>query len=95
MQKYDFTYKAIADQIRRQIIIFLKERDLSAGEIASKFKISKPSISHHLNILKQSGLITNNKQGKNIIYSLNQKILREFIEDITERYNSRDKNGKK
>lgn len=95
MQKYDFTYKAIADQTRRQIIVFLKEGDLSAGKIASKFKISKPSVSHHLNILKQSGLITNNKQGKNIIYSLNQKILREFIEDITERYNAEDKNGKK
>lgn len=95
MRKYDFTYKAIADQTRRQIIVFLKEGDLSAGEIASKFKISKPSVSHHLNILKQSGLITNNKQGKNIIYSLNQKILREFIEDITERYNAEDKNGKK
>lgn len=55
-------FKALADPTRRKILDLLKERDLTAGEIASHFNMSKPSISQHLNILKQSNLVKNRKR---------------------------------
>jgi DNA-binding CsgD family transcriptional regulator len=54
------TFKALADPTRRKILKLLRERDMTAGEIAEQFNISKPSISHHLNILKQSRLVIDN-----------------------------------
>ncbi len=72
------TFKAISDPTRRKILRLLRERDLTAGEIANYFNISKPSISHHLNILKKSGLIMGDKQGQNIYYSLNTTALQEI-----------------
>ena len=61
-------FKALNDETRRRIIELLKEQDMDAGEIAEKFKISKPSISHHLDILKRADLITSEKRGQHIIY---------------------------
>jgi ArsR family transcriptional regulator len=58
----------------------LREAVLNAGEIAEAFPISKPSISHHLNVLKQAGLVLNEKKGQNIIYSLNTTIFQEIIQ---------------
>lgn len=73
------TLKALADPTRRDIIKLLKERDMTAGEIAEHFTISKPSVSHHLNILKQAGLILDERKGQNIIYSLNTSVMEELI----------------
>lgn len=72
-------FKALNDETRRKIIELLKEKDLDAGEIAEKFEISKPSISHHLDILKRADLITSEKKGQHIIYSLNTSILEDLI----------------
>ena len=55
-------FKALNDETRRKIIELLKEKDMDAGEIAEKFKISKPSISHHLDLLKRADLITSEKK---------------------------------
>lgn len=52
---------------------------MTAGEIAEKFDISKPSLSHHLNILKQAELVQTERQGQNIIYSLNTTAFQELI----------------
>jgi len=57
----------------------LKERDMNAGEIAEKFNISKPSISHHLDILKRADLITSEKKGQFVEYSLNTTILEDLM----------------
>ncbi|RUS43101.1 autorepressor SdpR family transcription factor [Cohnella sp. AR92] len=73
------TFKALSDPTRRQIIQLLKERDLSAGEIAEQFSISKPSISHHLSILKNAKLIDDERQGQSIIYSLNMTVFQETL----------------
>ena len=72
-------FKALNDETRRQIVELLKERDMNAGEIADKFNISKPSISHHLDILKRADLITNEKKGQFVEYSLNTSILEDLI----------------
>ncbi|AND11120.1 transcriptional regulator [Bacillus thuringiensis serovar galleriae] len=72
-------FKALADPTRRNILDLLKERDLTSGEIASHFNMSKPSISQHLNILKQSNLVKNRKEGKYIFYSLNTTVVQDIL----------------
>jgi ArsR family transcriptional regulator, arsenate/arsenite/antimonite-responsive transcriptional repressor len=72
-------FKALNDQTRRDIVELLKKGDLTAGEIADHFDISKPSISHHLDLLKQAGIVSSVKQGQFIYYSLNTTVLDEII----------------
>ncbi len=72
-------FKALNDETRRQIIELLKEKDMNAGEIADRFNISKPSISHHLDILKRADLITSEKKGQFVEYSLNTSILEDLL----------------
>ena len=71
-------FKALADPTRRRILQLLNEGDLTAGEIAEHFEMTKPSVSHHLAILKQAGLVTDEKRGKNIYYELNLSVLDEI-----------------
>jgi DNA-binding transcriptional ArsR family regulator len=73
------TFKALSDKTRREILRLLKEKDMNAGEIAQNFSMSKPSISHHLSILKQAELVIDIKEGQNIIYSLNTTVLSEVL----------------
>lgn len=72
-------FKALNDQTRRDIVELLKKGDLTAGEIADHFDISKPSISHHLDLLKQANIVSSVKQGQFIYYSLNTTVLDEII----------------
>lgn len=72
-------FKALNDETRRQILELLQKNDMSAGEIADQFKISKPSISHHLELLKNADLITQEKKGQFIIYSINTSVLDEIL----------------
>ena len=72
-------FKALNDETRRQIIELLKDKDMNAGEIANEFNISKPSISHHLDILKRADLITSEKKGQFVEYSLNTSILEDLL----------------
>ena len=70
-------YKAISDPIRREILDLLKEKEMTVNEIVNKFNISQPSISNHLTILKNAGLIRAEKSGKYVYYSLNTTVLTE------------------
>lgn len=62
-------WEALADPTRREIINILKKGELSAGEIHSFFDITKPSLSHHLSILKEAKLVTSKNRTKHNIYS--------------------------
>ncbi len=62
-------WKALADPTRRKILSLLKDKDMNAGEIANEFNMTKPSISNHLNILKQADLVDAEKVGQNVNYS--------------------------
>ena len=75
-------FKALNDETRREILDLLKVKDLSAGEIADYFTISKPSISHHLDILKQADLISSEKKGQFVIYSLNTSAMEDVLQWI-------------
>ncbi len=57
----------------------LKEKDMTAGEIADQFNISKPSISHHLDLLKQANLVVSVKDGQFILYSINTTVMDEML----------------
>ena len=72
-------FKALNDPTRREILEMLKDGDLTAGEIADKFNISKPSISHHLDLLRQAELVTSVKEGQFIYYSLNTTVMDEML----------------
>ena len=72
-------FKALNDATRREILELLKGGDLTAGEIADHFAISKPSISHHLDLLKQAGLVVAMKEGQFIYYSINTTVLDEML----------------
>jgi len=72
-------FKALNDQTRREIVELLKVKDMTAGEIADHFNISKPSISHHLDLLKQADIVSSIKEGQFIYYSLNATVLDEII----------------
>lgn len=72
-------FKALNDPTRREILELLKKSDLTAGEIADYFNISKPSISHHLDLLKQAGLVDSVKDGQFVNYSINTTVLDEIV----------------
>jgi ArsR family transcriptional regulator, arsenate/arsenite/antimonite-responsive transcriptional repressor len=75
-------FKALNDPVRRDILDLLKDKDMSAGDIAEHFNIGKPTISHHLDLLRQAGLVTSEKQGQFIIYSINTTVLDEMLQWI-------------
>ncbi len=76
---YSLAFKALSDPSRRQILKMLQQGDLTAGEIAAHFDMTKPSISHHLNILKQAELVQDVRKGQNIFYSLNTTVFQQLI----------------
>ena len=73
------TLKALSDPVRRQILQLLKAGRLSAGDIASHFPITGAAISKHLNVLKESDLIRDTREGKYIYYELNASVLEEVL----------------
>jgi ArsR family transcriptional regulator len=72
-------FKALNDPTRREILELLKNRDLTAGEIADQFQISWPSISHHLELLKRAGLVISVKEGQYVYYSINTTVMDEVL----------------
>lgn len=75
----NIVFKALNDPTRREILEMLQTKDLTAGEIAEKFNISFPSISHHLDLLKQAKLVTSEKEGQFVYYSLNTTVVDEIL----------------
>jgi DNA-binding transcriptional ArsR family regulator len=75
--------KAIAAPRRRQILSLVGDGELSAGEIASHFDVSRPAVSQHLNVLKEAGLVSERRNGTRRLYSVRPEgleELREFLE---------------
>jgi ArsR family transcriptional regulator len=66
----DKVFEALASTVRRKILAYLSATDLTAGDIAARFEISKPSVSKHLSILENAGLVRGEKRGQFIHYSL-------------------------
>ena len=75
-------WSALSDATRREILTMLRDGDMTAGEIADRFALSKPTFSHHLNILKQAGLITGEKRAQTITYRLNTTVFQDFLKSV-------------
>jgi DNA-binding transcriptional ArsR family regulator len=72
-------FEALADPNRRKILEFLRLGSLAAGEISERLPIGKPAVSHHLAKLKAAGLVSAEREGQNIIYSLNMTVFQEVL----------------
>lgn len=75
-------FKALSDPTRRKILDLLLNKSMTAGEIADNFDMSKPSVSHHLHILKEAELVLDDKKGQYIYYSLNTTVFHDVMKWI-------------
>ena len=77
--------KAIAAPRRRQILTLVRNEELSAGEIASHFDVTRPAVSQHLNVLKEAGLVTERRNGTRRLYRARPEglgELKQFLEEF-------------
>jgi DNA-binding transcriptional ArsR family regulator len=72
-------FRALADPTRRRVLALLRERPMSAGELADQFDVSKPTMSAHFTVLREAGLIDATKHGKSVIYRLKMSVLEEAL----------------
>lgn len=79
-------FQALSDPTRREILRMLRQRELTAGEIADQFKLAKSTLSGHFNVLKHAGLIVAEKNGTSIVYSLNLSIVEETVATFMEMF---------
>jgi DNA-binding transcriptional ArsR family regulator len=80
----DDTMRALADPTRREILKALRRGELTAGEIAGRFPMTAASVSHHLSVLKEAGLVKVERNGRNQIYSLETTVFQELIQQMME-----------
>ena len=73
------SFKALADPTRRQILELLREGPLTAGEIGGRFPMTAATISHHLSVLREAGLVLDERRGKYIYYELNMTVMDELL----------------
>lgn len=73
------TFKALSDPVRREILMLLKDKKLSAGEIGSHFQITGATVSYHLNILKKAELVAEEREKNFIYYELRASVLEEIM----------------
>lgn len=72
-------YRALADPTRRRVLALLRERDMTAGELAAEFDLSWPTMSGHFTVLREADLISADRQGTSITYHLNVSVLEEAM----------------
>jgi DNA-binding transcriptional ArsR family regulator len=72
-------YKALADPTRRRILTLLRDRDMTAGELAARFDLSWPTMSGHFAVLRATGLVQADRSGSTITYHLNATVLQEAL----------------
>ncbi len=75
-------FRALSDPTRRQILKLLNEKDMNAGEIAAHFNMSRPAITKHRDILRNAELVSSEKKGQYVIYSINLTVLQETLNNF-------------
>lgn len=89
----DDLFKALSDPTRRKILKMLRQGDMTAGEISTHFSISKPSLSHHLNVLKQADLVLDERKGQYIYYTLNTSVFQDVLTWFADIINNKERGG--
>lgn len=72
-------FKAISDPTRREILHLLRKEEMTAGDVAARFDMTKPTMSHHFSVLKEAGLVTSRREGQTIWYALNTTVLEDVL----------------
>jgi len=67
----DKVFEALASRARREILAYLSKAELTTSELAARFEMSAPSMSRHLSVLENAGLVTSQRQGQRVLYRLN------------------------
>lgn len=94
MEKFMVKLKALCDESRLNIIRLLAGRELCACDFAENLDLTQPTISHHLKVLVESGLVTCDRRGKWCFYRINDKELKSFMEDLERLTGTRNENIK-
>lgn len=82
-------FHALADGTRQRILELLSKREMSVGEIVKHFRISQPSVSHHLDILKRANMVQSEKRGREVYYSMNRDEIEECCGSFFRKINVR------
>jgi DNA-binding transcriptional ArsR family regulator len=93
MMAFNAVFKALSDPSRREILRILSGGERTAGELASSFDMTKPSMSHHFAILKEADLIRSRREGQQIIYSLNTTVLEDVLTRLWDHLGLRNSEG--
>jgi DNA-binding transcriptional ArsR family regulator len=72
-------FKALADPTRREILRLLGKGEMTAGQLADRFDMTKPSMSHHFAVLKEADLVSTRREGQQIFYALNATVMQEMV----------------
>ncbi len=72
-------FKALGDPTRRDILALLRRGEMTAGDLAQRFDMTKPSMSHHFSVLKEADLITSRRDGQQIWYGLNTTVVQDLM----------------
>ena len=72
-------FKALADPTRREILALLRQGEMTAGDLAQRFAMTKPSMSHHFAVLKEADLIASRRDGQQIWYALNTTVVQDLM----------------
>lgn len=75
----DRVFKALSDPTRREILRLLGRQEMNAGQLAERFDMTKPTMSHHFAVLKEADLITSRREGQQIWYALNTTVLQDVL----------------
>ena len=86
-------FKALADPSRRQILQLLRRGEMTAGDLAEQFDMTKPSMSHHFAVLKQAGLVEARREGQQIYYSLNTTVVQDLLAIVWDLFSNRRPKG--
>jgi len=79
-------FKALADPTRRRVLVLLRDQARTAGELAGEFAVSRPTMSAHFTVLREAGLVSSEKSGKTVTYSINLSVLEEALLSFTQSF---------
>lgn len=88
-------FEALADPTRREILRLLRRGEMTAGELAGRFDMTKPSMSHHFAVLKEADLITSRREGQQIWYALNTTVVQDIVAWAMDLARSKKNRGKR
>ncbi|PWF41341.1 autorepressor SdpR family transcription factor [Massilia glaciei] len=95
MNTTNLLFKAIADPTRREVLRMLRKGEMTAGDLAASFDMTKPTMSHHFAALREAGLITTRREGQTIWYGLNTTVMEDVVAWAMDLAGAKTDGGKK